>query len=128
MWIAMLADAIPIPLQTVAGKLARVVRQADVDVATVACQIVNAMRDERAVCPTGKVMIERLERLARADSSSSKEFSHSLLRFGVHRKARIASRLIGLDQFGDPQKLRVTILRRPSSAELFQSARAFPVR
>ena len=111
MWIALLADAIPIPQQTVAGKLARIMRQADVNVPSIASPVVDAVRDDHAVCPTGKVMIERLERLATADSSGSKEFSHSVLRFGVHRKTRIASRLIGLDQLGDPQELRVTVRR-----------------
>jgi hypothetical protein len=60
--ISLLADPVPVPGKTVAGELAGVVPQADVDVASQMHVIVNSVRDHHAVGPTGEVMIKRRKR------------------------------------------------------------------
>jgi hypothetical protein len=52
--IALLANAAPIPKQTVAGKLAGIVRKADVDMSPIADRVVDAMRNDHAAAQLGK--------------------------------------------------------------------------
>ena len=99
------------PKQTVASKLAGVVRQTDVDMPAVANRIVDSMRNGHAVRPTRKVMIERLERFAAADSSGSIELAQAFFRFGVDGEIGISGGLIFVDQFGNPYELNVTVGR-----------------
>ena len=66
--ITPLAHAVPRPAKTVTRKLAGVVRQADVDLPTVADSIVNTVRNQHAVGPTGTIMLEGAKRLAAADA------------------------------------------------------------
>ena len=90
------------PKQTVASKLAGVVRQTDVDMPTVANRIVDAMRNDHAVRPTRKVMIERLERFAAADPSGSVELAQAFFCLGVDGEIGISGGLVFVDQLGDP--------------------------
>ncbi len=59
--VASLADTVPVPAEAVACELARVVAQADVDMAAIAKEVVDAVRNNDAGSPTGKVMVERPE-------------------------------------------------------------------
>ena len=77
--IAALADAVPVPAQAVAGELAGVVTEADVDVATIAGQIVDAVRDDQTRGPTGEVVVERAEGLLRPHAALAIELSQTLL-------------------------------------------------
>jgi len=63
-WVALFANTIPAPLKAVGGELARLMRQAQVDVPAIAEQIVDAVGNHFPVGPTGKVMIEGVERIA----------------------------------------------------------------
>src|SRR5438128_2739762 len=77
------ANTVPIPAKALTGKLARVVRQAKVDMPTVAHPIVNTVRNAHAVGPTGTIMIEGMKRLSPAHSTGPQELAQMLLRFGV---------------------------------------------
>ena len=69
MRIAPLSDAIPIPFDTVAGKLGSVVRETNVDVPPIAKRIIDTVRDDHALGPTWEVMVERLEGSAATNSA-----------------------------------------------------------
>ena len=60
--IAALADAVPVPAQAVADELAGVVTEADVEVAAIAGQIVDPVRDDHPRGPSGEVVVEQIGR------------------------------------------------------------------
>lgn len=76
--------------------------------------IVIAVRNDHAVSPARKVMIERLKCFAAANSSGSKEMTQMLFRFCIHRKLRVACSRVLVDQFANSFKLRIPIGRRTS--------------
>ena len=82
--ITLSTNPVPIPLQTVTGELGGVTRQTNVDMAAVANQIKDAMRNDHTIGPTGKIMVEGFERLAASDAAFAKQLSEKLLRFGIH--------------------------------------------
>src|SRR5262245_20239896 len=112
------ANAIPIPAETVTGKLAGVVRQAKVDMPTVAHPIINTVRNEHSVGPTGKIMIEGVKRLRAAHATGPKELTQMLFRFGINRKIGMASGFVLSDQMGDPLELRIAV-RGVTTGEVF---------
>lgn len=63
--VTLFADAVPVPAKTVAGELAGIVIEPDVDVATVADLIIDAVGNDDAGGPTREVVVECLERLLR---------------------------------------------------------------
>lgn len=71
-------------------KLARVVRQAEVDVASEICMIINPMRYHHTAGPTGKVMVERSKGGRRTNPTSTEKMPQIFFRFGIHGKPRIA--------------------------------------
>jgi hypothetical protein len=103
------ANAVPLPAKALTGQLARVVRQAKVDLPTVAHPIVNTVRNEHAVGPTGKIMIEGVKRLSAAHSTGPQELTQMRFRFGVNRKIGMTSCFVLSDQTGDPLELRITV-------------------
>src|SRR2546425_6092440 len=107
--ITSFANTVPIPAKALTGKLARVVRQATVDRPTVAHPIVNTVRNEHAVGPTGKIMIEGMKRLSTTHSTGPKELTQMLFRFGVNRKTGITSYFVLSDQTGDPLEWRIAV-------------------
>src|SRR5262249_29862967 len=117
--ITPLANAVPIPAKAGTGKRARVVRQAEVDRPTVAHPIVNARRNEHAVSPTGKSMIEGAKRLRAAPSTGPKTRPKTLLGFGVNRKRGMAGFLVCSDQTGDPPAMCITV-RRVTASEVLR--------
>lgn len=58
--VALFANAIPVPMQAVGGELARIVTEADVDVTHIASNVIDAMRDQFSIGPTGEIVIEGL--------------------------------------------------------------------
>src|SRR5688572_31394812 len=82
---------------------------------SVAHSIVNAVRNQHAVSPTGKVMIEGMKGMCAAHTTGPKQLAQMLFRFGVNGEIGIASGFIRCDEFGDPLKLRVAIRRVPAS-------------
>src|SRR3989442_12475003 len=90
-------------------------RQAEVHMPTVAHPIVNAVRNQHAVGPAGKIMIEGVKRLRAADSTGPKKFAEMLFRFGVNRKRGIAGFFVFRDQIVDPLKLRIAVWRVTTS-------------
>ena len=58
MRIALLANAIPVPEEAVAGKFAGVMQESQVNVATIAERIRDAVWDQHPIGPRRKVMIE----------------------------------------------------------------------
>ena len=83
--ITLLANAVPIPAKAVARKLAGVVGQAEVNMPAVADPIVNAVRNQHPLGPAGKIMIERVKRLATAAAPGPKQLAEVLFRFRVFR-------------------------------------------
>ena len=77
--IALLSNPVPIPTQTVTGEQAGVVRQSNVDVSTIANAVVDPMRDDHAVGPTGKVMIECVEGPVGANPTGPEQVAQMLL-------------------------------------------------
>src|SRR5271166_2841779 len=107
--VTSLADTLPVPVKTVAREFARVVAQADVDMATIAKDVVDAMRNNHAGSPTGKVMVERPECLLRPHAPLSKELPKLFFCLGIEREHGVARcKVLGL-QFGNPQELGVPI-------------------
>ena len=82
--ITLLANAVPIPAKAVARKLAGVVGQAEVNMPAVADPIVNAVRNQHPLGPAGKIMIERVKRLATAAAPGPKQLAEVLFRFRVN--------------------------------------------
>lgn len=60
--MALFANPIPVPVQTVSGKLAGFVTEPNVDMPDVSPNIVDTMRDQFPVCPAWEVMAKRLQR------------------------------------------------------------------
>ena len=58
--------------------------------ATVAHPIVNTVRHEHTIGPTGNIMIEGVKRLRAAHAPGPKELTQMLLRFGVNGKVGMA--------------------------------------
>ena len=81
--IAAFTDAVPVPAQAVAGELAGVVTEADVEVAAVAGQIVDRVRDDQTRGPTGEVVVERAEGLLRPHAALAIELPEMLLGLGI---------------------------------------------
>ena len=75
---------------------------------TVAHPIVNAVRNQHAVGPAGKIMIEGMKRLCAAHAPGPKQLAQVFFRFGVNRKIGIASCLVLSNQAGDLLELRIT--------------------
>ena len=113
--IALLADAVPIPQQTVASELACIARQSKVDVPTVSDRIVDAVRNDHAVSPTGKVVIECLERLIAANSASTVKLAQMFFGLGVHGKVRVAQNFVFVDQRCNSLKLGIAVGMRTAS-------------
>ena len=111
--VAALADAVPVPAQAVAGELAGVVTQAEVEVAAVASQIVDAVRNDHARRPTGEVVVERPEGPLRPHAAVAVELSQMLLGLGVEGKHRVSRRAVLGLQLGDALELRVPVGRLP---------------
>jgi len=88
--IALPADTVPVPGKTVAGETTGVVAEADVDVAPIAGHIVDAVRDDHAGRPTGKVVIESPERLLRSNAAIAKPLAEMLLGLGIDAEYRVA--------------------------------------
>src|SRR6266446_6653502 len=116
--ITPLANAIPIPAETVTRKLARIVRQAEVDMPPVAHPIVNTVRNQHAVGPAGKIMIEGVKRLCATHATGPKQLPQMFFGFGVNRKIGIAGGLVLRDQAGDALELRITV-RGVTAGEVF---------
>ena len=107
--VALLADAVPVPAETVARELAGVVAQPDVEVAAVAGNVVNAVRDDHAGGPTGEVVVEGLKCPLRPHAALAKELAEMLLGLGIDGEYGVSrSGVLGF-QFGDSLELRVSI-------------------
>lgn len=109
--VTLLPDAVPVPKQTVASKLAGIVRQPDVDVSAIANSVVDSMRDDHAVRPTGKIMIKRPEGRAGTDSPGPEQPAQVFFGLGVHGKTRIPSEFILVDQLRNLHELCIAVRR-----------------
>lgn len=112
--VALLADAIPIPTQTIDGELARIVTEPEVNVTDVTSDVVDAVRNQLSIGPAWKIMIECLQRRCAVDSAFAIQPTKELLRFGVNREDRIAITLVLVLQFADAFKLLPAIGRVPA--------------
>lgn len=118
MRIAPLSDAIPIPFDTVAGKLGGVVRETNIDVAPIAKRIEDTVRNDHALGPTWEVMVERLKGSAATNSALTKQLPLELFGFGVDRKTGISGLFMLLDKLGDILELSISIGRFASGFHL----------
>src|SRR3989442_15703815 len=87
---------------------------------TVAYPIVNTVRNEHAIGPTGKIMIEGTKGLRTAHATGPKQLAQMLFRFGVNRKIGIPSSFIFRDECSNPLELRIAI-RRVTAGEVFRN-------
>ena len=71
--------------------------------------VVDAMRNNNAIGPRWKVVIESLKRRTAADSSFAIQLAQMLLRFRIDRKPRVAVGFVLLDPLADPAKLCIAI-------------------
>src|SRR5438552_18917349 len=78
--ITPLPNTIPIPAEAVTGKLARIMRQAEVNMPPVTHPIVNPVRNQHAVGPAGKIMIEGMKRLCAAHAPGPKQLAQVFFR------------------------------------------------
>ena len=122
--ITLPADPIPIPAKAVAGEFTRVMRQADVDMAAVHLWVEDTVRNDDAIRPGRKVMVERLEGLVAANSPLAVQLSEMLFRLGVHRKPRISSRFILVDQLCNSEELGISVRMLATSKVLADLAAA----
>src|SRR5271166_4939242 len=77
--------------------------------ATIAQEVVNAVRNDHPSRPTGKVMVECPECLLRPHATLAKELSEMFFCLGIEGKHGVSrSKVFGL-QFGDPLELGVPI-------------------
>src|SRR5210317_1758287 len=107
--VAAFANAVPIPAKTVTGKPACIVTQADGDMAAIANQVIDPVRDDDSISPTRKIMIERLERLRCPHSACSIQHSKAFLCFGINRENRVPGvNVLGL-QVRNPSELSVPV-------------------
>ena len=86
MGIALLADAVPIPFKTVTSKETCIATQANIDVSAIANQVVNPVRNDDSVGPTGEIMVECLERLRRPCTSCSIQHTETFFGLGIDRE------------------------------------------
>ena len=83
--------------------------QADVEVAAVACEIVDAVRNDHAGRPTGEVVVERPEGLLRPDAAPAEKLPEMLFGLGIHGKHGVSRRGVFGLPCGDPPELGVPI-------------------
>src|ERR1035437_8339287 len=83
------ADPVPVPAEAVAGEVAGVVDQADVEVGAAARQAVDAVRNDHAGGPTGEVVVEGLERPLGPGTTLAIELPQKFLGLGVDGKHRV---------------------------------------
>lgn len=107
--VALLADAVPIPTQTVGGKLAGVMAQSQVDVTDVAPDVVDAMRNQLPISPTWKIMVQGLQRRGAIQPALAIQAAQKLLGFGVNGEGGVAIVLVLIGQFADAFKLLLAI-------------------
>jgi len=122
--ITLPADPIPIPVKAVAGEFTRVMRQPDVDMAAVHLWVEDTVRNDDAIRPGRKVMVERLEGVVAANSPLAVQLSEMLFRLGVHRKPRISSRFILVDQLCNSEELGISVRMLATSKVLADLAAA----
>jgi hypothetical protein len=81
----------------------------DVEVAAVACEVVDAVRNDHAGRPTGEVVIERPEGLLRPDAALAEKLLEMLFGLGIYGKHGVSrGDVFGLPG-GDPPELGVSI-------------------
>lgn len=120
--VALLADALPVPTQTVASEKTGVVAQSKVDVASIPCQVIDAVRDEYAVSPTGEVVVKGFGRLPSPDAALAKQLSKVFFGFAVEGKDGVASiEVFGL-QSTDALELSVAVRRYATGKHLVDFA------
>ena len=107
--ITLSPDPVPVPHQTVARELTGIVRQADVEVPSIAMQIEDAVRNQDAISPAWKVVIERTKCSAASRSSVAKQTTDELFGLCIHGKTRVASTFVLFPELCDSAELRVTI-------------------
>src|ERR1700675_3981497 len=81
--IAAAANAVPVPPEAVAGELAGVGAQGDVDVAAVAGKVVDAVGNDHTGGPTREVVVERLKCLLCVNPPRAKELPEMFLCLGI---------------------------------------------
>src|SRR4029434_3910347 len=105
----MLAVALPVYPQTVAGKGGRVAAESDMEPSVVASHIVNPMGHNDTFGPTGKVMIEGLLSLLAIDLAVAVQGPQELLFLGIDAQHRVASSQKLRLELGNIAKLRVPL-------------------
>lgn len=90
--------------------------QAEVDVAAVAGQVVDAVRNDHAGGPTGEVVVERAEGPLRPHATLAIELSEVLLGLGIQGKHGIARVEVLALQFRNALELRLAIGRPPPAS------------
>ncbi len=93
----------------ITGKGAGVMADTDVDVASVAGQVVDAVRNDHAGGPTGEVVIEGPDGPLGPSAARAEELPEMFLGLGVHRKHRVSHCGILGFQLGDSPELGVPI-------------------
>jgi hypothetical protein len=76
------------------------------------------MRNDHTVRPTRKVMIERFEWFAAANSPGSIEFAQSLFCLGINGEIGISRSVVFVDQLSDPDELVIPVGRRTAGNHL----------
>jgi len=108
-WVILHPDTLPVSPQAFSGKLARVMRQAKVDVPTVQNRIIDSVWDYHPVSPAWKVMVKRMQGFGASDASSTVQPAQMLFCFGIDGKVRISQERVLVDQFANSEKLGFTI-------------------
>ncbi len=86
---------------------------------SVANQIVDAVRNDHPIGPTGKVMVKSLKCTPRPHTTFAVQLAQELFRFRIDGEHGVAHIEIRLLKFADPVELRVTIGRTSASNVLF---------
>ncbi len=109
MRIRLIPNSVPVPLETVAGEGCRVVRKADVDVASLPHSVINAMRDDHSIGPTREVVIIRDKGLTAPHAARAIKLSEEFLGLRIDGKHRVSSHLILVDELCNVVKLHVSV-------------------
>lgn len=104
-----MAVRFPPKAEAVASEPTGVVADAQIQVARVAFEVVQAVRMDHAACGTGKIVVESLLGFLGVQPAVPEQKPQEFLVFGIHAHDRIAREHKGIAMLGDKLKLPIAI-------------------
>ena len=107
--IALFANPVPIPPKTITCEETCITTQTDVDVSTVANQVVDSVWNNDSIRPTREIMVEGLKRLRRPCTPCSIQHTEVFFCLGIDGENGIPDVDVLIHDFRDALLLRVAI-------------------